>query len=435
MKFREVAISAIIFLFIVTISCTKAVDQDKTTITLWHSFVASTLPALEELIAQFETDHPDMHINAQYIPTGDALVQKLITAIQSHTTPDISWIHSDFIQKLAEADAIYPMREFIDGTDGMTAEAMDDIFPQLLQSATWQDTLYAMPMEATSLALLYNRDLFRKAGLDPDHPPENWDELYDYTMKLTQDIDGNGSIDQYGFYVPVFPASGALSIWMVLQWSPFLWQAGGQFIDAGQTEVQFNSEAGVAALTLWKKLYDTMNFKTFSLAHDMAFFSQKLAMVMDGPWNLPRYRQFRNVDWAIAPLPEGPVKRATYLAGEHLAIFRQSKHPQEAWKFVKWILEPEVQAQFSIKSGYLPVRQSVLDLPVYTEYLKTDPALKSFVDQMQCGQAREIIDFNRIEINQALAEAVEKSLAGGMDPKVALDEAAEKANRRLGGVK
>lgn len=223
MKFKITKLIYILVLLFHFFNCSKNQDQNKITITFWHSFVASTFPALEELINQFETEHPDIHIKAQYIPTGDALVQKLITAIQSQTAPDISWIHSDFIQKLVEADAIYPMREFIDGSDGLTEETLNDIFPPLLRAATWRDTLYAMPMEATSLALLYNRDLFRQAGLDPNHPPETWDELYEYTLKLTIDKDGDGKIDQYGFYVPVFPASGALSIWMALQWSPFLW--------------------------------------------------------------------------------------------------------------------------------------------------------------------------------------------------------------------
>ncbi len=54
-----------------------------------------------------------------------------------------------------------------------------------------------MPMEATSLALLYDRDLFRQAGLDSNHPPQNWDELYEYAMKLSIEKDGDGKIDQY----------------------------------------------------------------------------------------------------------------------------------------------------------------------------------------------------------------------------------------------
>ncbi|NUM73244.1 extracellular solute-binding protein, partial [candidate division KSB1 bacterium] len=70
-------------------SCNRnAPLSNKSTLTFWHSFVASTIPALEELIEKFEASHPGIEIKAQYVPTGDALVQKLITAIQSQTAPD-----------------------------------------------------------------------------------------------------------------------------------------------------------------------------------------------------------------------------------------------------------------------------------------------------------------------------------------------------------
>lgn len=436
MKKTKNSTSVELFLFIgilfFNLSCNRnAPLSNKSTLTFWHSFVASTIPALEELIEKFEAEHPGIQIKAQYVPTGDALVQKLITAIQSQTAPDIAWVHADFLGKLAEARAIYKMAEFIAGPEGLSNEELNDIFPPLLQAATWRDTLYALPMEATSLALLYNKELFRQAGLDPDHPPKNWQELREFAKKLTLDKNGDGKLEQHGFLVPVFPASGDLNIWMVLQWTPFLWQAGGAEINAAQTQVLFNSEAGVQALTLWKNMYDELGMRTFSMAHDMAFASQHLAMVLDGPWNLPRYREMNNVDWAVAPLPAGPVQRATYLAGEHLAIFKQSKHPQAAWQFVKWIIQPEVQASFSMKSGYLPVRRSVLEMKEYQDFLATDPALKAFVDQMNWGQARGAVDYHRVEINRYLAEAIEKATLGKMDPKIVLDEAAAKANQLL----
>lgn len=423
----------IALLAVVLLSCGKREERTEgtVTITFWHSFVSSTIPSLNELISGFEKEHPQIKIKAQYVPTGDGLIQKLVTAVQSRTAPDVSWIHSDFLDKLVEADAIYPMREFIDGEDGMTEEEISDIFPASLESGRWRGELYAMPMEATSLALLYNKNLFRKAGLDPEHPPTDWNELREHAMKLTVDDNGDGKLDCYGFYVPVFPASGELNIWMLLQWTPFLWQAGGGEINDERTEVLINSEAGVRALTFWKELYDAMEFSTFALAHDLGFASQRLAMVMDGPWNLPRYREMKDIDWAVAPLPAGPAGRATYIAGEQLAIFRQSGHPREAWTFVKWILEPRIQAKFSMSSGYLPVRRSVLKLKEYQVFLEGDPALKAFVEQMAFGRARQIPDYRRVEINRAIAEAIEKTIVGRQTPKLALDEAAAKANALL----
>ncbi len=416
-----------------TPGCTRHQEstKGKVTVTFWHSFVSNTIPAFNELLARFERENPGILIKAQYVPTGDALIQKLVTAIQSRTAPDISWIHSDFLDKLVESGALYRMDEFLHGPEGLSDSAYADIFPQLLEGARWRDTLYAMPMEATSLALLYNKDAFARAGLDPNHPPATWEELRQYAHRLTVDLDGNGTIDQFGFFVPVFPSSGDLNIWMNLQWTPFLWQAGGREIAPDQSRVLFDSDAGVKALALWKSMYDDMHFSTFGIAHDIGFASQKLAMIMDGPWDLPRFREIRTFAWAVAPLPAGPVRRATYLAGEHMAIFRQSTHPKEAWTFVKWMLQPEVQAFFSMKSGYLPVRRSTLALKEYQAYLAKDHALKAFVDQMGVAQARAPIDRHRVEINRFIAEAIERATLGGQDPKAVLEEAAAKCNALL----
>ena len=106
-------------------------DPETVEITFWHSFVASTRDALDELIDNFEDINPQIKINDQYVPTGDARIQKLITAIQSKTAPDISWIHADFLDKLADVKAIYPMRKFIDGPLGLREDELNDIFDKI----------------------------------------------------------------------------------------------------------------------------------------------------------------------------------------------------------------------------------------------------------------------------------------------------------------
>ncbi len=406
-------------------------ESDVTTIRFWHSFVATTRPALDQLIERFEEEHPGIRVDAQYVPTGDGLVHKLVSAVQSGTAPDISWVHADFLGRLVQADAIYPMHHFIDGENGLDADEMEDFLPGLLQTAAWRDTLYGLPMEATLLALVYNRDHFVDAGLDPDRPPRTWDELRTYTERLTRDVNGDGKIDRYGFYVPVFPASGPLNIWMNLQWSAFLWQAGGDVVDEEQRRVLFDGEAGVRALEYWKDLFYMMGQPANSITHDLSFVSQSVSMIMDGPWDLPRFRKIDNFDWSIAPLPAGPEGQATYLAGEHMAIFRQSRHPEAAWTFVKWVVQPEIQALFSRESGYLPVRRSTLDLPEYTQALAEDDRLRAFVDLIPTGRTRRPIDFHQVDINRHIAEAIERSLIGDEEPRRALRESARRSNALL----
>jgi multiple sugar transport system substrate-binding protein len=395
-----------IALLLMFAGCTKKSEQHQgvVTLTFWHSTVSSSVPAL--------------------------LIQKLITSVQSRTAPDISWIHANFLQDIIEADAIYRIDEFQSGPDSLPQADLNDIFPPLLQESKWRGTMYSLPMEATGVALLYNRELFRNAGLDPDRPPRTWAELLEDAKALTRTRDGKP--DQVGFFVPVFPASGPLGDWMVWQFYPFLFQAGGDVINKEQTHVLYNSQAGVEALTLWKNIYSDLHLSSFTIDYEVAFASRKLAMSLDGPWNLPRWRQIKGLEWEIAPLPAGPAKRATIIGGEYLAIFRQSQHPAEAWRFLKWMLRPDVQAFWSMKSGYLPVRKAVSADPVYEKFLRENPPLKVYVDQLQVAQAPSPIDFHGLRISRHLAEAIEKATLGNADPKAVLDEAAAQSDALLG---
>ncbi len=402
------------------------------TIVFWHSFVSSTIPALNELIAKFEKDHPNIHIATQYIPSGDALIQKLVTAIRSKTAPDISWLHSDFLEDLVNADAIYKMEEFINGENGISKEELNDIYPALIQFSSWRGTLYSLPMEATNLALIYNKDMFRAAGLDPNRPPTTWEELYEYSKKLTLDKDGDGKDDQTGMFIPIYPAAGPLGSWMVWQWEPFLWQAGGDVINDEQTKVLYDGEGGVKALQLWQKIYRELNLRNFTSDFDVAFASKRLAMSMDGPWNLPRYKDLlKNINWAFAPLPRGPVTQATVVGGEYLAIFKQSKYPKEAWEFLKWIIQPETQAFWAMKSGYLPIRHAVLKVEEFKKYLDENPNFKVFVEQMEVGHVQKPIDYGGLEITRHIAQAIENATVGNRDVRTSLIEAAEKSNKLL----
>jgi ABC-type glycerol-3-phosphate transport system substrate-binding protein len=214
---------------------------------------------------------------------------------------------------------------------------------------------------------------------------------------------------------------------MILQWTPFLWQAGGNLLSEDKKTVLFNLDPGVKALEFWKQLYQIQNFQQFSMSHDQGFVSQSVAMILDGPWNLPRYRQIKKFEWTVAPLPRGPVRTATYLAGEHLVIFRQSAHPAEAWKLIKWILQPKTQVRFSLGSGYLPVNRAALEDSTYREYIKHDHALKIFIEQLDSGRERRLSNRKRVEFNRFVAQAIERCILGDGDPKEILDLMAESA--------
>lgn len=407
----------------------------RVTITFWHSFVSGTIPALRELISRFEEEHPHIRVDAQYIPTGDALAQKIITSVRSNTAPDVSWIRAHYMHDMVQANAIYEMSHFIDGPNGLTQEELDDFYPALLQYSSWRGTLYALPMEATNLGLLYNKGHFREVGLDPERPPETWDELREYSRRLTRDISGNGKIDRFGFAVPAVPATGPNGPYMMWTWFPFLWQSGGWLINEEQTRVMFDEPEAVRALAFWKELYDMQQLQNFTNDWLVALTSKQAAMILDGPWNLPRYDgMLGDIEWGIGMLPEGPDKRATIVGGEYLAIFRQSDHPDEAWEFVKWVTQPDVQAWWARESGYLPVRQSANENEEYQQFLAENPEYAAFANQMEFAIAQRPLDYHTSEIQRYVAEAMERALVGGQDPATVLRAAANKANALLESV-
>ena len=407
-------------------------SEGRVTVTFWHSFVSGTIPALRQMIARFEEEHPHIRINAQYIPTGDALVQKLITSVQSNTAPDVSWVRAHYMHEMVKADAIYQMSHFIDGPNGLSDEELDDFYPSLLQYASWQGTLYSIPMEATNLGLLYNKGHFREVGLDPDRPPRTWDELREYARRLSRDLNGNGRYDRVGFAVPAVPATGPNGSYMSWTFFPWLWQSGAELVNEDQTRIILDEPEAIRALSFWKELYEMQQLQNFTNDWMVAFTSKQAAMIMDGPWNLPRYdRMLGDIDWGIAMLPEGPVTRATIVGGEYLAIFKQSDVPDETWEFVKWVTRPDIQAWWAMESGYLPVRKSSMDDPEYAAFLEENPGHKAFADQMAFALAQRPLDYETVAIQRLMAEALEKAMVGGQDPETVFREAASRGTELL----
>lgn len=94
-------------------------------------------------------------------------------------------------------------------------------------------------------------------------------------------------------------------------------------------------------------------------------------------------------------------------------------------------MSPEIQAFWSMESGYMPIRKSVLDVPEYQAFLEENPAHRMFVEQMEFAQAQRPMDFYPIEIQRSLARAIEQALVGGEDPRTVLNEAAEHSNELL----
>lgn len=402
-------------------SGTLPAASEPVVLTLWHAYGGSLGEEFEALIAEFNATHPEIRVEPSYGGTLWTMRDKLLTAIGGDAGPDMSQIDQFWSSELADAGAIVKLQTYIDQDPGIDA---DDVFPKAWATATYQGQAWSMPFSLSNIALYYNRDLFRAAGLDPDAPPETWDELIDDGQRLTQDTDGDGTIEQWGLSFPLQAQVGA-----VYYWFAFLWQAGGEIFNADYTAARFHEEPGIEALRLWVDLVHEHGIVPLA-PPEQGFETGQIAMTFASTARLQRYIDALGTDaLGMAPMPRA-AQPATGVGGANLAILSNAVDKDAAWEFVKWMTSPEVNLRWSINTGYLPLRESVAASDTYQAYLAEEPRAQVIVDQMPHAVVRPNIP-EYAAASREIGLAVEEAVYGELDPQATLDAAAAKVNAML----
>ncbi len=309
----------------------------------------------------------------------------------------------------------------------------DDIYEGLWDSAKYNGEIYAVPFAANNLAIYYNKDHFKEAGINPNEIV-TWEDLLEAAKKLTNK-------DRFGFQVPL--GNGEWTVWT---WQTFLWQAGGEFLTFPKYDnVEFNSKAGEAALQFWVDLVNKHKVANFSEPgagyKTDQFVAGKVSMMINGPWNykaLEKAKEERGLNYGAFIMPkagkyavDGKGRNATNIGGEDLYIFKSNNEKEMAvWEFAKFCMSSDFQVDWAIKTGYLPVSKSALESDAYQEFLKTSDFIAAYSNQMQYGKARPSIP-NYGKISSNLGKEIEKALYMKSDVSKALERAAKYTKKQL----
>ncbi len=417
-KFAFIAIPVLMVLLIVFIvmrtnDTTQEVVAEKVELVFWHGIESpENNEVLKKLVTKFNDDHPQIEVKLQHFGAADQVQGKVMTAVQGGNQPELMWWAPAFTGMLAEADVLAAADDLMADDDKFDK---NDIYPGLWEVSKYKGKIYTVPFEANNLAIYYNKKHFAEAGIEKI--PETWDEFYKVAKKLT-------TKKRYGFLVPV-----GTNEWTVWTWQTLLWQAGGDFLNKNNDGPAFNSEAGETALKFWKKMIDTKvaAFSETDTGYKPDYFvSGKFSMMINGPWNLVSMKD--NKELGIFFLPK-KVRYATNIGGENLFIFKSTPEKEAAsWEFAKFIMSAQFQVEWAMKTGYLPVSLSAAKSPKYLEFLKENPNVKVYVDQMKHGLARPSIpEYN--EISAALGKQLEQALFGEKTPSKALADAAKAAKK------
>jgi multiple sugar transport system substrate-binding protein len=386
-------------------------QAEDVTLTLW-SLDRDIQPA-PNLIKEFNAQNNGIKIEYRQIQFDD-VVTEAMRAYASGQAPDIIAVDNP-------EHALFSSRgAFLDITDMIAKSSVvkpENYFPGPLASTVWDGKNFGIPKATNTIALYYNKDMFKAKGLDPNKPPQTWDELVEAARKLN-----DPSANVYGL---AFSAKGnEEGTFQFLPWA----QMGGGGYD------NINVEGAVKALEIWKTILDEKLASPDTLTRGQwdstgTFNSGNAAMVISGPWELDRMVQEAKFDWGVAllPIPNPGAERSSAMGDFNWAIFATTKHPEEAFKALEFFVSQD--DKLFQKYGQLPARSDI-SIPKTGQPLK-DAALEVFQEQMKYAKPRGPHPAWP-KISKAIQDAIQAALTGQMSAKDALDQAAEKIKSVLG---
>jgi len=378
-----------------------------TEISFWHIFDAG--PAAEfidQVVQDFNEANPDIRVEHLGTNFWDYWT-RLTTATAAGIGPDVALNDLGNVPTRVDTGIIAPLGPLL-GDEGL-----DAYWPATQEAVTWEGEVYALPLETDVRVLYYNKALFEAAGLDPNDPPETWDELVAYSDQLTV-IEG-GRIQQLGFGPTL--GNTYFPLYAMLNGADLMRDDGG---------LEFDSPEAVAALewmverqTAYGQREMTSFGATFGSGASDPFMSGKVAMIIQNntfPGQIAQYAP--DLEYGVAPLPHNgtPTSGSN---GFSLELSATSENPEAAWRFMQYLMSDEVQLAYAKLNSSLVGNVAAAESPELME----SETWQVFVEQMATSKFRPFSLEAPTWYDTALQPEVDAALLGSKTPAQALADA------------
>lgn len=381
------------------------------TVTWWDTSNEAEGPAYDKLVKDFEAKYPK--IDVKRVPVSfDAAEQKFKTAAQNGKgAPDVMRTDVGWTAGLANLGYLQPL----DGTAAL--EKKDDFLPGPLSTARYKGQTVGVPQVTDTLGLLYNKEIFKKAGIDK--PPATWDEFIETakTIKKRTGVAGT-QLNPEGYFS-----------------LPFVYGEGGDMLDVPGKKITVNSPQAVKGIeTALQMVKSGVSLKPATtdgyVNMQTAFKDGKVAMVINGPWSTAddfSGKAFKNKgNLGIAPIPAGSSgKGAAPIGGHNYTVYRGSRNLDATYLFVRFMTSAKSQEYTATELGTLPTRTSA-----YTAEVTSDPVKKAFRGALATSKARPAIP-GIGDLFVAFDQHYVKILRGQDTPKAGLDALADEWKAKL----
>jgi len=399
-----------------------------TVIQYWHS--TGQKEQIPYYLTAFNSINDSIEVKSVVIPWQEQ-EKKVLTALLSGNPPDVINQFSPVV-KWASRMALRPLDDFIkrDGLDSTV------FFPSLWKEMRWQGHIFAIPVYTASYAFFINKRLFREAGLDPEKIPQTWQEVQQYSRKLTK-YDKDGYFTQIGF-IPFYqqaliPGQSTLPTPIILAW-----QLGAEFLIEDGQALNLNSPEMHRACR-WMLDYmgdfDMDKLSTFTAGFGYGdqhcFVSEKIAMMIlpsTFPEHIESYHP--DLDYGIGMIPSFPGFPTTSFSGcWWVAIPRGAKNPDESWEFIKFMSDKEVQLASveAMEENLFPANQRA----AYDKRFNKDRETNIFVKHIELAHSAAVVPMAHDVFWREFYNAIEHIVNKIQTIDEALNQAEKMVNHEL----
>lgn len=401
----------------------------------WHAMTGANNEVVVKLAEEFNASQREYRVVPTYKGSYPDTMNAGIAAFRAGNAPHILQVFEvGTATMMAARGAIKPVYQ-------MMAEANEPFEPSAYLPAvagyysTSRGEMLSFPFNSSSSVMWYNKDAFRRAGLNPDQPPRTWPDVFEAAKKLRA-----AGYDKCGF-------SSAWITWLNIEqfslWHnvPLSTRANG--IDGFDTELRFNSPLHVRHL---QNLIELQRDNTFSYSGrtntgEGRFTSGECPIMLTSSGFYGNVRANAKFEWANAPMPYYPdvagAPQNSTLGGASLWVMggKPAAEYRGVARFFTFLSDVDRQAKLHTDSGYLPITRAAYakvkasGFYVQNPYLETP--LLELTNKEPTENSRGLRLGNMVQLRDVWAEEIEAALAGQKPAQAALDAAVARGNTML----
>jgi multiple sugar transport system substrate-binding protein len=372
-------------------------------IKIWLSNNPEEIAWGKAMVKEWNADHPDEEVTAQEIPAGETSEEVIGAAITAGNAPCLVFNTSPAaVPQFQKQGGLVALDSFEDGTDYV--ESRSGEVAEQYKSPDGQ--YYQIPWKSNPVMIFYNKDLMKKAGIDPENPPlATYDEFLETSRKI---------VDSGAAQAAIWPAPTSEFFQSWFDFYPmFAAETGGEQL-VEDDAATFDSEEGTAVADFWATMYDE-GLAQKEVYNGDAFADQKSAMATVGPWAIAVYGE--SVNWGAVPVPTSdgtsPEETYTFSDAKNIGLYSACDNQATAWEVLKFATSEEQDGKFLEMTGQMPLRSDLQG--TYPDYFKKNPEYVDFADQ--ASRTVEVPNVpNSIEIWQTFRDAYSESVIFGKEP-------------------